>query len=76
MKKLELILHYFPDDEECMGDYASAEIYLNGEPVADLEDSYHDKSEEKYDGMLCLLKHIYGKENVTSVISHIADYDG
>lgn len=75
-QKLKLILHYFQDDPDCFGDFGSADIYLNDRRIAELQDHYHDKPEEKFEGMSILLKDIFGEDKVEIIKEEVADYEG
>lgn len=61
--------HYFKDDTGCAGDYTSIDIYLDNQLKKSYGDHYHDKGQEKIEGVLdCLdflgVEHTVIRENI------------
>jgi hypothetical protein len=66
--KVKKITRYEIDDTDCGGDYSEVLIEIRGEVVATYGDHYHDKGQEKAEGFIDALKHIYGENLV--VVEH------
>ena len=70
----------FENDEDCMFDYTSIDVKIDGEEVVNYGDSYHDNGEDKVAGFLDALFFIYGKKIEVERVDiddgpYIDDYD-
>lgn len=54
-----VIKHFYKDDIECGGDYASIDIEINKIKVITFGDYYHDKGEEQAQGFIEATKHFF-----------------
>lgn len=43
--KIKIITHFYVEDKDCSGDYASREVLVDGEQVLSLSDAYHSIGE-------------------------------
>lgn len=59
-KKVEVKYHYDKDDEDCSGDFYSADVWFDGENVFSLSDEYHDQASKQIEGFLFACKMIWG----------------
>ena len=64
--QIEKIFHYPIDDEDCMGDYSSADLMIDGIAALELADQYHDHSTYKFEGFLAALNYLKIAYEVTS----------
>jgi len=59
-KKVEVKYHYDKDDENCSGDFYSADVWFDGKSVFELTDEYHDNTSRQIQGFLFACKIIWG----------------
>lgn len=74
MHAIELITHYFEDDAEFLGDYASVEVRLDGGLLARYGDASHERGRERAEGAVDALLAVFGATNVQVVRSRVADF--
>lgn len=55
---IEVVTHYYEEDEKCYGDYASIDLLVNGELVTEFADYYHEKGLDKIKGFFLALDYI------------------
>jgi hypothetical protein len=56
--QIEKIFHYPIDDEDCGGDFYTAELIIDGKIALALMDQYHDTLIEKFEGFLAALDYL------------------
>jgi|GEM_PF-6372807 len=75
IKSVEIVTHFLKDDPECICDYTSVDILINGKRVEDYGDAYHDRGDEKVDGFLDALKFL-GVDLSIVKRTEVADCEG
>jgi hypothetical protein len=73
IKKVEVITHYFKDDENCYGEYTSIEIIVDGELAVEFGSCYDDKGSERAETYLECMEQCGFKGRV--VKTEVADYE-
>jgi hypothetical protein len=64
--QIEKIFHYPIDDEDCMGDYYTADLKIDGKLALSLTDQYHDNPTRQFEGFLAALNYLKIAYEVTS----------
>ena len=74
--KLKVVYHYNKDDEKCIGEYRSIEVFNKEkqEKITEFGDYYHDKGQEKVIGLVKGIEYITGEKVEMEVINK-ADCD-
>lgn len=70
--EVNIITHYFKDDEEFSGDYSSIDILINNKKVISYGDAYHDSGDERVKGFLDAFEYIYGNK-ISVTRKNVAD---
>ena len=55
-KTIQIKQHFYEDDEECGGDYASVDVLIDGVVVESYGDSYHENGNERALGFVDAIK--------------------
>ena len=72
--QIEKIFHYPIDDEDCMGDYYSADLKIDGKIALALTDEYHDNSTRQFEGFLAALNYLKIAYEVTGTSINDSNY--
>jgi hypothetical protein len=72
--QIEKIFHYPIDDEDCMGDYYTADLKIDGKLALSLTDQYHDNPTRQFEGFLAALNYLKIAYEVTSTSINDSDY--
>lgn len=73
MRTIKVITHFPTDDPECDGDYYDVEVFDQcGTRIVAYGDGYHDRGEEKVDGLIAGLRY-ESDEEIKVVRVDIAD---
>ena len=72
--QIEKVFHYPIDDEECMGDFYTADLMIDGKVALALTDQYHDHATDQFDGFLAALNYLKIAYEVTSTAINDSDY--
>lgn len=68
--KLKIITHFYNDDPDCSGDYASVTVELEGMVIANYGDYYHDKGEEKAEGFIDGVRYMNNRHNEPTQVEY------
>lgn len=60
--KFKKVTHYANEDPECISDYYSIELFLNGEKIRHFGDWYHDRGDTKCEAFIEGVRFITGDD--------------
>ena len=72
--QIEKIFHYPIDDEECMGEFYTADLLIDGKVALAHIDQYYDHAIYQFEGFLAALNYLKIAYEVTSTSINDPDY--
>jgi hypothetical protein len=65
--------HYLKEDEDCLSDYCSVDISIDGIKIAEYGDAYHDRGREKSQGFIAAIQTFHPSWGVQ--YNSVADFE-